>query len=98
MTISTLVEFEAAVATLTPYQKRVLSVIEKWPNQMANTWEVCESGFNSQWKANRASHGAMFRSVLQAAQRMEELGVITILSPRDRFDTYTYCSRRKWMK
>ena len=98
MTISTLSEFEAAVTRLTPYQKKVLSVIEKWPNQAANTWEVCESGFKSQWNANRSSHGAMFRSVLQAARRMERLGVITILPPRDRFDTYTYCSRRKWMK
>lgn len=96
--ISTPAEFEAAVATLTPYQQKVLRTIEQFPSKSASTWEVCWTGFAEQWNANRASHGAMCRAVLQAAQKMQAKGLVTILPPHDQNDDYTYCSRRPWLE
>lgn len=87
------VEFEKVVESLTPFQKRVFAAIERGLNQMANSWEICWNDFAKEWKKTSA-HGALFRSILQACQRMQEKGILVILSPRDQHDTYTFCSLR----
>jgi len=94
--METLAEFEEAVETLTPYQKRILETIEKFPNEMANTWEVAWNGFAKEWNAKRSAHGAIFRCIVQAAYVMQKKNVIVILAPRDQHDTYTFSSSRKW--
>ena len=95
--METLAEFEKAVETLTPFQKRVLAAIERAPNEMANSWEICWNDFAKEWNAKRSSHGALFRSILQACQAMQKKGIVGILPPRDQHDTYTFSSHRKWV-
>jgi hypothetical protein len=94
--METLAEFEKAVETLTPFQKRVLKAIERAPNELINTWEICWNDFAKEWNAKRSAHGAMFRSILQACQTMQEKQIVVILPPRDEHDTYTFGSNRKW--
>jgi len=95
--METLAEYDEIVKNLTPFQKRVLETIDKFPNSMANTWEVAWNGFAKEWNEKRSAHGALFRCILQAGQAMQSKGVIVILSPRDQHDTYTFCSQRKWL-
>ena len=94
--METLAEYDEAVKTLTPFQKRVLKAIERAPNEMANTWEICWNDFAKEWNAKRSGHGALFRCILQAGQAMQDKGIIAILPPRDEHDTYTFSSHRKW--
>jgi hypothetical protein len=92
----TLAEYDKTVETLTPFQKRILETVEKFPNEMANTWEVAWNGFSKEWNAKRSAHGAIFRCIIQAAYIMEKKGVIVILSPKTQHDTYVFSSQRKW--
>lgn len=92
--METLAEFEKAVETLTPFQKRVLKAIERAPNEMANTWEICWNDFTKEWNEKRSAHGALFRCILQAGQAMKDKEIIVILAPRDENDTYTFASLR----
>lgn len=96
--METLAEYDEVVKTLTPFQKRVLDTIDKFPNSIANTWEVAWNGFAKEWNEKRSGHGALFRCILQAAQSMQKKGVIVILPPRDQHDTYTFSSHRKWLE
>lgn len=93
--METIEEFEKVVETLTPFQKRVLKAIERAPNEMANTWEICWNDFAKEWNAKSSSHGALFRCILQAGQAMQDKNIIVILAPRDQHNTYTYASLRR---
>jgi hypothetical protein len=94
----TLKEFSEIVETLTPYQKKVLAVVERAPNQMADRWEIVRNGFAREWEEKPRAHGAMFRAILQAGRAMEEKGVVFIHPPKGQHGDYTLSSRREWCK
>jgi hypothetical protein len=95
--METIKEYDEAVKTLTPFQRRVLDTIDKFPNSMANTWEVAWNGFAKEWEEKRSGHGALFRNIVNAAHAMQKKELLVILSPRDQHDTYTFSSHRKWL-
>lgn len=85
---------------LTDFQKRVLAVIEKAPNQHANWNEVAwnDRVFAKVWNEKRQSRGGLVRAIQKAAQVLKEEGYICILPPKDQHDAATYCGLSKWKK
>jgi len=61
---------------------------------MANTWEIARNGFPTEWNAKRSGHGALIRNIINAGVAMKEKGILFIMPPRDKYDTYTFCSHR----
>jgi len=74
---------------LTKFQKRILSDLEKAPNNLANWYEVAWNEFPETW-AKRRSRGILIVNIHKAAKKLEAMGLISISPPRHQYDAAVY--------
>uniref|UniRef100_A0A6H1ZHC5 Uncharacterized protein n=1 Tax=viral metagenome TaxID=1070528 RepID=A0A6H1ZHC5_9ZZZZ len=71
--------------TVTEFQQRIVSVLPKFPNGIAGTWEIAQKTFPEKW-AKRSGRGALIAHIRRAGYELERTGdICCVLPAQDQF-------------